>query len=65
MIYTLYNIIYRVRAFGVTDSSDQLAKSVTNANSKLIDTLKIMANESARPFSEMLAERDRVLGKKP
>lgn len=61
MMYSLHNNIYHTRAFGVTDSSDQLAKFLTRANSELIDTLKIMAKESARPFSEMLAERERDL----
>lgn len=61
MMYTLFNLIYHMRAFGVSDSSDQLVKMRTKLNSNLIDTLKAMSKESSRPFAEMQKERDHDL----
>lgn len=50
-----------MRAFGVTDNSDQKAKSRAAANVPLIQTLTDMAKESSRPFAEMQEEREKVL----
>jgi hypothetical protein len=60
-MYSLYNNIYHLRAFGVTDLADQKAKSKTEDGTQLIQTLKSMASESSRPFSEMQEERERDL----
>lgn len=60
-MYSLYNNIYHMRAFGVTDNSDQKAKSRAAANVPLIQTLTDMAKESSRPFAEMQEEREKAL----
>jgi hypothetical protein len=52
-----------MRAFGVTDTSDQLAKEKTEPNKQLLETLKEMAKKSSRPFAEMEVEREKDLGK--
>jgi hypothetical protein len=63
-MYSLYNNIYHMRAFGVTDTSDQKAKSRAGVDTQLIETLKEMAKEASRPFEEMLQERSKDLGLK-
>ncbi|KAI6190269.1 N-acetylgalactosaminide beta-1,3-galactosyltransferase [Aphelenchoides bicaudatus] len=57
-MYSLYNNIYHMRAFGVTDDSDQMAKQRTSADTQLLQTLKDMAKNSSRPFEEMIEERE-------
>lgn len=60
-MYYLYNSLYHMRVFSITDTSDQLVKSRTTTGTDLIQALKAMAKESARPFKEMKEEREHDL----
>lgn len=57
--------LLNINLFAVNDHADELAKSKAGANSQLIETLKLISKNSARPFEDMQAERERdLIGKK-
>ncbi|KAI6213199.1 N-acetylgalactosaminide beta-1,3-galactosyltransferase [Aphelenchoides besseyi] len=64
LMYALYNQIYHIKAFGVSDDSDRLAKAKTEGGLQLIDTLTSLSRNNSRPFADMVAERDKDLAPK-
>ena len=65
-MYSLYNAVYHMRVYGVTDDTQKRIdeRQTQGDAANLIEALRESARETARPLSEMRAERERDLAKK-